>query len=83
MTDDLDDTLEHPYINEDPEVISMLQEAEKHYIGDKPIVEHHKDYSAMTRGANYPFDEDIDYDPRIDEPREDWDEDNMQFGLEL
>lgn len=37
------------------------------YIGtDKAVVVHYKDYESMARGFNYPFDEDIDYDPRID-----------------
>lgn len=68
---DEDFTLEHPYVNEDPEIISMLEEAERYYITGHPVIEIHKDYSGMARGANYPFDEDIDYDPRIDNLDED------------
>lgn len=37
-----------------------------------PTVEHHKDYASMARGNNYPFDEDIDYDPRIDNADDAW-----------
>jgi hypothetical protein len=45
------------------------------YIGeDKAMVELHRDYSSMTRSNNYPFDEEIDYDPRVDEDRSEHDE---------
>lgn len=42
-----------------------------YYPGEKPIIERHVDYASMARGFNYPFDEDIDYDPRIDEEQDD------------
>lgn len=30
---EIDDTLEHPYVNEDPEIISMLEQAERESYG--------------------------------------------------
>lgn len=35
----------------------------------------HKDYTSMARGNNYPFDDQIDYDPRVDNVDDEWEED--------
>lgn len=72
MTDDIDPTYDEdfPAPHYDPPELNDLG---SHYIGvDGPKVEHHKDYASMTRGANYLFDEEIDYDPRIDNIDDKW-----------
>lgn len=64
MTDDIDPTYDEdfPYPHLDPPELNDLE---------VQTVVHHKDYAGMARGNNYPFDEDIDYDPRIDNVDED------------
>lgn len=47
----------------------------KRWIGDKPVVERHRerDYSQMARGRGWPWERDfIDYDPTLDEDPVDW-----------
>lgn len=58
----------------DPDLYSY-KPAHIKYVGeDKVIVVRYKDYASMARGNNYPFDTEIDYDPRLDEDQEDYDD---------
>lgn len=70
MTDDIDPTYDEdfPYPHFDPPELNDLS----------PTVEHHKDYASLTRGNNYPFDTEIDYDPRIDNLDFDWEENRCE-----
>lgn len=45
---------------------------EPKYIGiDPPRVERHMDYETIASGRGYPWEENIDYDPRFDEDLKD------------